>query len=152
MIATFCGHREIYVTEIYEKVQEIVKDLVENKGVDTFYSGNMGEFDKLCEKAVRALKEEYDIKLYWVAAYFMEKMNKEKEELERLYDGIIVPDLGQVHYKQAILKRNFWMVDKSDYVISYVYREFGGAYKTLRYAEKVGKTIMSSDSFQSDYI
>ena len=105
MIATFCGHREVYVAEIYEKVEEIIKDLVENKGVDTFYSGNMGEFDKLCEKAVRALKKHHDIKLFWIAPYFMTKMNKEKEETEQLYDGIIIPDLGQVHYKAAILKR-----------------------------------------------
>ena len=148
MIATFCGHREVYVAEIYEKVEEIIKDLVENKGVDTFYSGNMGEFDKLCEKAVRALKREHDIKLYWVAPYLTSEMNKEKSEIERLYDGIIIPDLGRVHYKAAILKRNFWMVDKSEYVISYVYREFGGAYKTHKYAEKKGKNILSADTYE----
>ena len=129
-------------------MEEIIKDLVENKGVDTFYSGNMGEFDKLCEKAVRALKREHDIKLYWVAPYLTSEMNKEKSEIERLYDGIIIPDLGRVHYKASILKRNFWMVDKSEYVISYVYREFGGAYKTHKYAEKKGKNILSADTYE----
>lgn len=152
MIATFCGHREVYVKDVYKNVYMIIKDLIENKGVDTFYSGNMGEFDKLCEKAVRSLKTKYDIKLYWISPYFSVKMNKEKEEFERLYDEIIIPDLGRVHYKAAILKRNFWMVDKSDYIVSYVYREFGGAWKTLKYAEKAGKTIISSDCFQSDDI
>ncbi|MBO5454788.1 MAG: DUF1273 domain-containing protein [Clostridia bacterium] len=149
MIATFCGHREVYAKGVYEKVLEFVKDLVINKGVDTFYSGNMGEFDKLCEKAVRALKREHDIKLYWVAPYLTSEMNKEKSEFERLYDGIIIPDFGDAHYKAVILKRNFWMVDKSEYVISYVYREFGGAYKTLKYAQKTGKSILSADVYET---
>ena len=49
---------------------------------------------------------------------------------------------------KVILKRNFWMVDKSEYVISYVYREFGGAYKTLKYAQKTGKNIISADTYE----
>ena len=35
------------------------------------------------------------------------------------------------------------MVDRSDLVVFFVERETGGAYQTMRYAEKNGKTIIN---------
>ena len=60
------------------------------------------------------------------------------------YDNIIVPfELAGVHYKSVITKRNRWLVDNSDWLIAFVYRDFGGAYTTLRYAEKKGLQIVN---------
>lgn len=47
-----------------------------------------------------------------------------------------------IHYKAAIQKRNRWMVDQSDFVLSGIYRDFGGAYQTIRYAKRIGKTVI----------
>lgn len=35
------------------------------------------------------------------------------------------------------------LVDHSDYLIAYVYRDFGGAYTTLNYAARHGKEIIN---------
>jgi len=73
----------------------------------------------------------------------MQKLNEDKDYYERAFDRIIVPfELAEVHYKAAITKRNRWMVDASDYVIAFVYRDFGGAYTTLKYAQRSGKRII----------
>ena len=67
-----------------------------------------------------------------------------KEYYETSYDDVVVPgELDGVHYKSAITKRNRWMVEQSDWLIAFVYRNFGGAYATLRYAEKKGLRIIN---------
>lgn len=45
------------------------------------------------------------------------------------------------HPKAAIGMRNRLMVDKSDFVIGCIYRDYGGAYTALKYAEKQKKQI-----------
>lgn len=136
-ICFFCGHRKIYVPNLSEKVERIVIDLIRNQNIRTFYSGNMGEFDNLCEEVIRKLKRQYsDIKIFWIAPYFTQKMNKFNREQGIIYDGIIIPNLGMVYYKQAIIKRNQWMVDNADTVICYIEHEYGGAYNTMKYAKK----------------
>jgi hypothetical protein len=34
------------------------------------------------------------------------------------------------------------MIDWSDYLIAFVYRDFGGAYETLKYARKIGGIVI----------
>ena len=38
--------------------------------------------------------------------------------------------------------RNRWMIDHSDIVLIYTKRNYGGAYESRRYAEKIGKEIV----------
>ena len=53
-------------------------------------------------------------------------------------DEIIIPEeLYGVHYKAAIQKRNRWLVD------SYLLRDFGGAYETVKNAKKQGKPVIN---------
>jgi len=67
------------------------------------------------------------------------KLNTEKAYYEYYYDEIITPaELCGVHYKAAIQKRNRWLVDQTDYVIAFIYRDFGGAVETVKYARKQG--------------
>ena len=107
----------------------------------------MGEFDKMCSSAVRTAKRrhpELDIKLIVVLPYMMAKVNTDKDFYENLYDDIIIPtELSDAHYKSAITKRNRWIIDRSDCLIAYVYRDFGGAYMTLKYACQMKKEIIN---------
>ena len=60
------------------------------------------------------------------------------------YDEIEVCEAAtKAHYKSAIQVRNKQMVDRSDLVIFYVENERGGAYQTLKYAEKQGIHIIN---------
>lgn len=61
----------------------------------------------------------------------------------KLYDSIIYPPIENTPPKFAIIKRNEWMVNKSDLIIAYVNRSYGGAYKSFAYAEKKKKTIIN---------
>ena len=58
---------------------------------------------------------------------------------------MVIPDvLAGVHPKSAITKRNRWMAENSDFVVTYVYRDFGGAYDAKKYALKLGKTVFET--------
>jgi nucleoside 2-deoxyribosyltransferase len=77
-------------------------------------------------------------------AYISNKLNTEKAYYEYYYDEIIIPEeLCGVHYKAAIQKRNRWMVDRADCLIAYLFRDFGGAYETVKYAKKQGKPVIN---------
>ena len=146
MICTFVGHAEIY-KPIEPKLCETIENYLENIEEAIFYVGGRGEFDSMAAKAVRAAKnrhKEKKIRLYLVEPYMRVELNEEKEYYEEFYDDVIIPpELSGVHPKSAITKRNRLMVDWSDLVIAYVYRDFGGAAETLRYARKKGKTIIN---------
>ena len=43
----------------------------------------------------------------------------------------------------AILKRNEWMIDNADLVIAYVDHRYGGAYKSLLFAQRRKKKIIN---------
>ena len=101
----------------------------------------MGEFDILCESVVCELKRTYQLKLYLIAPYMTQKLNRNREYYRELYDDIIIPDLGEIHYKRAITERNKWIANQSDIILCYVKHCYGGAYQMFHYAQRLGKTI-----------
>lgn len=54
---------------------------------------------------------------------------------KEMFDKIIYPEIENVPKRFAILKRNEYMVNESNFLIAYV-RYPGGALKILEYAEK----------------
>ena len=141
---TFAGHREVYQTKIDERIETAVDNLLQTDSEFTFYTGGMGYFDKKCASAVRAAKRKYPgkkIRLALVLPYMSNRLNTDKEYYQYYYDEIIIPTvLAGVHYKAAITMRNRWLVDC---VIAYVYRDFGGALETVKYAQKQGKPVIN---------
>ena len=146
-VCAFAGHREAYSPDLDQRVTAAIEDVLKSDNSFVFYTGDMGEFDKKCSSAVRAAKRrhrELDIKLVLVLPYMTNRLNTDKEFYETYYDDITVPIESQaVHYKAAITQRNHWMVEQSDYLIAYVRRDYGGAYTTLRYANRLKKSIIN---------
>lgn len=144
---TFAGHREVYDCRLDNLLELTIENILKKDNSFVFYCGDMGEFDKMCSVAVRTAKRrhpELDIKLMLVLPHMMSKINTDKYFYENLYDEVIIPiELSDVHYKSAITKRNRWIVDESDFLIAYVYKEYGGAYTTLKYACRKKKEIIN---------
>ena len=137
-ICTFAGHGEIYgENTLKEKLKKEFINLIENENVDTFYCGGKGDFDKLCSERVKELKSNYPfVKSYLILAYMPNKKSEFDLNPYGEYDGSVYPDLENTPPRFAIIKRNEWMIDKSDFLIAYVKNSFGGANKTLSYAKK----------------
>ena len=146
LTCTFAGH-----TEVFAAIRGRLSETIDNSLIGTdeaiFYVGGRGEFDAMAANAVCEAKhrhKEKDIRLYLVEPYMRTQINRDWKYNDHFYDGIIIPEeLLETHPKAAIIKRNRLMVDWSDLLIAFVYRDFGGAYQTLRYAMQKGKRIIN---------
>ena len=103
---------------------------------DSVLYRGMGEFDALFARTVRALKRDHpSLRLVQVMPYLTRRLNTDKAYYETLYDEILIPaELDSVHPKKAISLRNRWMVDHSDFVVTALHRNYGGAAEAVSYA------------------
>lgn len=158
------GHR-ILLMDIEKPLREVLERLVTERGVTVFYTGGMGEFDELFARTVRSMKRtDPRLRLVLVMPYLTRRLaigsaldgardggqiaratqdRIGKTWYEEHYDEILIPtELDGVHPKATIGLRNRWMVDRSDFVIAALHRDFGGAAESVRYAETHGKEVV----------
>lgn len=141
MKCTFFGHSNTS-WEIQPKLEAVLIDLIENYNVDVFYVGNHGNFYLMVKNTLKKLKFDYPHINYAVVLAYMPGKNDEFNNKD--YSDTIYPDgLETAPPKYAISKRNRWMINKSDYVITYVKNTIGGAAKFKELAEKKGKTVFN---------
>ncbi len=145
MKITFFGHND---TPQYAQflLQEALTYLTIIVDKPVFYVGNHGGFDFMVKNTLKDLKKVYpDIKYYVVLAYMPGKKNELDYEN---YSNTIYPDeLENTPPKYAIDKRNRWMIDKADTVITYVNRDFGGAARFKKIAERKDKIVINLYDF-----
>ena len=137
------GHSNFYAN-VYDVLQNTISTLVREQEVTVFMTGGMGNFDAMFCRTVREIKvQNREVQLILVKPYFSNELNTNREYYNTYFDDVVIPnELLGVHYKSAIQKRNRWMVDRSEFVIAGVYRDFGGAFKTIQYASKAGKKVI----------
>ena len=95
---------------------------------------------------VKRLKEnhpENSIRLILALPYMRERINRNRGFYTSFYDEIVVPCDTSAYSKGAFSLCNRWKVDRSDFVISFVTKSFGGAFETVKYAEKKGKKVIN---------
>lgn len=141
---TFFGHRYIS-DEIEEILTSLLIKLIEND-VSIFYVGSQGDFDHTVIKILKCLKIKYPhISYYIVLAYL--HATKDNYYFDYFENTLYPEGLEFVPQKYAIVKRNQWMIEKSDYVIVYVNQTFSNASKFKALAEKKGKNVINIADF-----
>ena len=139
-IVTFCGHSELSPEELLlakNRLHIEIERLVE-QGATEFLLGGYGNFDLLAAMTVKKLKSKYPyMKSILVIPYIDKVYDKD------LYDCSEYPPIELVPKPYAILKRNEYMVKESDAVIAFVKYSWGGAAKTLTYAQRKKKHIIN---------
>ena len=138
---SFFGHREMGYFRIAEdKVEDLIYKLLQEHNYVEFLVGRDGDFDQIATSAVLKAKHSYSehrCDITWVMPYEKAEYTNNAEDFEKYYDYIeVCAESNKVHPKQAIQVRNRYMVDRSDLVVFWVERKTGGAYMTLKYAEK----------------
>ena len=146
-ICTFIGHSFVFSSTAEKRLKDEIETYLADIDEASFYVGGRGEFDSMAASAIRVAKTQHrdkKIQLYLIEPYFHTGLNRDKDYNEKLYDGIIIPqELLGIHPKAAIQKRNRWMCDQAELLIAFVCRDFGGAYETLKYAERKHKRIIN---------
>ena len=136
---TFFGHRDC-PDEIKSKLRTILVALITDHNVTMFYVGNQGQFDAIVRSILCELKEEYpQINYSVVLAY----MPSEKTEYDDYSETMLPEGIESVHPHYAISWRNNWMLQQSDYVVTYITHSWGGAAKYAERAKRQQKTVIN---------
>lgn len=138
----FFGHKDAD-SSISPRLREAIIKFILEQGITNFLVGNNGKFDYIVYKALKDIKQEYPYITYSVVLAYLPG---EKTEYENYYaeEETLLPDgieVGPARF--AIDRRNKWMIEQADYVITYVTHSWGGAAKFKELAEKKGKTVIN---------
>lgn len=138
---SFFGHRQIEnLFRLEEALENIICRLLREKEYVEFLVGRDGDFDQLVSSTVKQCRRrigDHNSALIWVQAYPSAEYLNNEESFHRYYDEIEICEASaSAHFKAAIQIRNRSMVDRSHLVVFFVEQKYGGAYQTLRYAEK----------------
>lgn len=135
---TFCGHADAG-EDILPALKDAISEMITD-GVDCFYVGCNGSFDRMTLLLIREFKKQYPSITYYVVLSYMPGKKESYsfyEETETLYPE----DLEGVPLRYAIVHRNRWMVEHSQHIIAYVTHSWGGAAATLSLSERKGLHI-----------
>ena len=89
MVCVFFGHRNT-TDEVVPVLENTLRDLIENRGVDTFYVGDKGNFDRMVLRALRKMKEEYAHISYALVPAYQPTVKNEYDTTD--YSEAIFPD------------------------------------------------------------
>ena len=139
MVCTFFVHRNV-PKEIEPILKSTLIDLLENHDVTTFYVGNQAGFDYLVKTVLKELANNYSIDYFVVLAY----LPREQDLLSSNELTLYPEGLETVPRRFAISYRNKWMIQHSDYVVTYVTNHIAsGAAQFKEIAEKQGKHVIN---------
>lgn len=142
---SFTGHRELGLDFDEKKVEEIIRNLL-NDGCEKFYCGMAYGFDLVCCSILVNLKKEYSFKIIACVPYKRQAVNFSDED-KKLYKEMLencdeVNILHETYVKGCMFERDRYMVDRSDVVINYLRKKSGGTFYTVQYALKKGIALI----------
>ena len=149
------GKNREYI-DFENKLTETVFSLAEN-GCNTFYSGMAMGFDIIAAETVLLAKRAFKkvpIKLI-CAVPFIEQSNPFTDDWKKRYSGILkkadnVILMSDSYYKGCYQKRNEFMVDNSDTVVTWFDGRSGGTKNTLAYAQNKGRKIININETEKE--
>lgn len=139
-ICCFIGHKHIRKRAKLIKLLDTKIEFLIKEGYDNFIFGTFGTFDTLAFVVCLGLKNQYKhISINQVVSdnEICETLSNENNKFNYLY----LPTNG--NYKEFILNSYKSMVDKSDYIVSYVNpnRKISNAKSAEEYAKSNNKNI-----------
>ncbi len=131
------------------KLTETVFELI-NTGCRTFYTGMAEGFDIIAAETVLLSKDvfpDFSIELICVIP-FIEQSNSFSPEWKSRYNSVLNSCNSAIlisdnYYPACFMKRNIYMVNKSDYIVSFFDGQCGGTKRTVEYAERKGRQIIN---------
>ncbi len=148
LVCSFTGHREIEkeaLEPLRKRTREVV-DLLIARGVKEFITGGAVGFDLLCAEIILEAKKYAEVTLTLaIPCKGQEKYysKENKETYKKVLDGADkVVTLSDFYHRGCMHVRNRYMVDKSDFLVSYCIKAEGGSYYTRSYAMENKKHII----------
>lgn len=144
----FFGHRYIdNPLKVEALLEEQIRKLIDEKEYVDFLVGRNGEFDQCASSTVlrvrKNVRDDNSALVLMLPYPTAEYLNNEEYFHDYYTDVEISYKASKAHPKSAIQIRNREMVDRADLIICYVKENEGGAYSTIKYAKRQGKSIIN---------
>lgn len=137
---TFFGHRECPLS-VKPKLQVLLVELIEKHDVGRFYVGQQGSFDVMVCAVLRELVEQYPHIRYYIV---LERLPVQQGRAIQSPANTIFPEgLEAAPPRWAVSRRNEWMLKQSDYVVTYITHDWGGAARFAARAAQQRKKIIN---------
>ncbi len=144
----FLGHRNC-TEEIFKTLLYKIEELIIKENVKCFYVGTQGAFDSLVFDALCLLEAKYDIKTVVVLAYLNNEIAKKYLNSAKT---IFPEELTKIPLRFAIRRRNSYMIEKSDYIISYINTPISNVFSSVEEAVKKKKHIINIGAYNLNNI
>ncbi len=135
----FTGHRHIPEekrSNLSAALRRIIKELVAENGVTTFYAGGAQGFDTLAAMMVVEVREAFpNIRLIIVLPY--------ANQTDRWGAADEVVCLSEHYYNGCMFVRNRYLVDHSSICVSYQTKQSGGTAYTVKHALLKGLRVIN---------
>jgi hypothetical protein len=133
--------------DIEKRLDTLLHEIITQREYVEFLVGRDGEFDLLASTCIKRAIRSYDYgntHFTLVLPYMKAEYRDNEQEYLNYYDEIeVCVESSNAYPKSAIQIRNRSIVDRSDLVVCCIQHKKGGAYTTIRYAEKQGKKIIN---------
>lgn len=132
----FVGHRDA-PDSLAPALAEAVERHITEYGVVEFTVGEYGHFDHLAAQAVQRAKERHpDVRLVYLRPYH--PAERPIDTPKNFDSSFYPPGMEHVPKPLAIVRANRYMIDNSDFLITYAWRP-GNAREFWEYAQKRGE-------------
>lgn len=137
-VCTFFGHRDA-PESARAALRTAVEQLILQEGVDLFYVGDKGAFDRMAAGVLKEMKEKHPhIDYVVVLAYLPGARTPCAPEHPTLYPE----GLEHTPPRFAISRRNLWMMEQARFALVYVRRP-GSARDLMEKAQKKGVKVVN---------
>ncbi|MBO4962339.1 MAG: DUF1273 family protein [Clostridia bacterium] len=151
-ICCIIGHRKFKkTTELELKIRKTIINLIEKEQVSEFLFGSKSEFTDFCYNIITDISNRYsNIKRIFIRAEHPIISNEYCNYLKTFYDDTYFYNKQLISNKYSYVKRNQYMIDKSDICIFYYDKKYNPKTKTqsgtsiaYKYATKKLKQIIN---------
>ena len=136
------GHRDC-PQNIRQKLYDTIENLILHCGVDVFYVGTHGNFDRLAYDVLCDLEKKYPITTIVVLAYLNVKSNLCYDRAKTVFPSV----LENTPARYAIVKRNQYMIDNANYLACYIDNSISNMYSFVKRAIKKNLKIINLGKF-----
>lgn len=148
---SFFGHRIIEdPLRIGQSLESLIGKFITEHEYVEFLVGREGDFDQLVSSTIRRCKRSIrddNSAHVWVLPYPTAEFRDNEESFGEYYDEIEICEVAaDGHFKGAHQTRNRKMVDRSHLVVFCIQHESGGAWQTMKYAQKQGSPYININS------
>lgn len=152
---SFFGHRIIENPLLIERsLESLIRKLLIEREYVVFLVGRDGDFDQMVSATIRRCKRSVrddNSAHVWVLPYVTADYRDNEEYYQDYYDEIEVCSASaDIHFKGAYQARNRAMIERSNLVVCCIQHQNGGAWQTMKYAQKLRKAYININDLLED--